>query len=472
MNDKCESAGTDNGLVRRLGLFDSTMMMVGIVIGTGIFLITGIMARSLPSPGLILLAWVVGGFLILAGALTWAELGAAMPHAGGQYVYLREAYGPLAGFLFGWILWLVSMGGAIAAVAVGFAEYLGYFFPFLSTQNQVFSLTIPLFSQGLHYSLSMGQVVAVIAIVLLSIVNYVGAGLGKTVQNIITTIKIGTMVGFIVLGITLGNSASSAFSTSSSAAAEVGFSQLFIGFGVALIAVSWAFDGWHNINYVAGEIRSPKRNIPLTLVLGTLIITGLYFLMNVVYLSALPIDEMQGVVRIAEKATTALFGGTWAGLVSAAVMISALGSLNGVVFVAPRVYYAMAKDNLFFKKAATVHPRFHTPSFAILIQSGWACILTVSGTYEQLFVYVTFINLIFWIAGTASVFRLRRKRPDMPRPYKTWGYPVVPIVFIIALLGILVNTLISRPVESLTGTALTLLGIPVYLYWRRKNSGR
>jgi APA family basic amino acid/polyamine antiporter len=461
----------ENGteLVRRLGLFDSTMMMVGIVIGSGIFLITGIMAKSLPSGGLILLAWAVGGLLVLAGALTFAELGASFPQAGGQYVYLREAYGPWAGFLFGWILCLVSMGGAIAAAAVGFAEYFGYFFPSLSTNNIFFSTTIPIGRDGFHYSFSMGQIVAVLAILSLSSVNYIGAGLGKTVQNIITVIKIGTMVGFIILGLTFGTGRGSIDFSFSPGNAGPDFSQILIGFGVALIAVSWAFDGWHNINYVAGEIKAPKRNVPITLILGTLIITLLYLFMNVVYLIALPVEEMSGVTRIAEKATGAMFGGTSASLVSAAVLISTFGSLNGAIFVAPRVYYAMAKDELFFKKAAIIHPRFRTPSFAIVIQAAWACVLALSGTYEQLFTYVTFLNLVFWIAGTAAVFELRRKYPDLPRPYKTWGYPVVPLLFIVSLSGLLFNTLINRPVESLAGLGLALLGIPVYFLWRKKN---
>jgi APA family basic amino acid/polyamine antiporter len=248
------------------------------------------------------------------------------------------------------------------------------------------------------------------------------------------------------------------------------FGQLLIGMGVALVAVSWAFDGWHNINYVAGEIKNPKRNLPMALVLGTFIITGLYILMNFIYIKALPIQEMQGVVRIGEKATTTLFGNTTASLVSAAVLISIFGALNGAIFVAPRVYYAMAKDGLFFQRVATVHPRFRTPSFAILLQAVWASLLALSGTYEQLFTYVIFITFIFWIAGTASVFRLRKKYPDLPRPYKTWGYPIMPIIFIIMSLGIVLNTLIQRPVESLAGVGLTLIGIPVYFYWQKKRS--
>ncbi len=430
-------------LSRRLGRFDSIMMMVGIVIGSGIFLTTGIMARSIPSPTLILLAWLVGGAITLTGAVTFAELGAAMPQAGGQYVYLREAYGPLAGFLFGWILFLISMGGSIAALAVGFAEYLGYFLPSLS-----------------------GKVVAVGVIVLLSAFNYIGVGLGKSIQNIFTVAKIGAMAAFIILGLTVGRVIEIDWTLNPQGAASA---SLWVGFGVAIIAVQWAFDGWHNVTYIAGEIKDPRRNLPVALIAGTLIITALYLLINYVYLLALPMNEMAGVVRIAERSSTALFGGATAGLISAAVLISIFGALNGAIFAAPRVYYAMARDRVFFQKVGQVHPRFGTPAFAILLQCLWAGALALTGTYEQLFTYVVFVTLTFWIAAVAAVFVLRRRRPDMPRPYRTPGYPVVPAVFIAATAAILINTLFARPVESLAGLGLTLLGIPVYYYWRNRS---
>ncbi len=302
---------TEPNLERRLGLFDATMMMVGIVIGSGIFLTTGIMAQSIPSAGLILLVWVAGGLLTFAGALTFAELGAAMPEAGGQYVYLKEAYGPLFGFLFGWILFLVAMCGSIAALSVGFAEYLGYFFPALSTQNFLFSSKI--------FSLSAGQVVAMSVIVILSVFNYIGVGLGKTIQNVFTISKIGAILILIIAGFLLGKTASIQLNLNPSG---LDWSQLIGGFGLALIAVSWAFDGWHNINYIAGEIKNPGRNLPLTLFLGTLIITVLYLLVNIIYFLALPIHEIAGVVRIAEKASTAMFGNIGACFLSVAIIYS------------------------------------------------------------------------------------------------------------------------------------------------------
>ena len=455
----------NTGLVRQLGLFDSTMMMVGIVIGSGIYLTTGIMAQSLPSAGLILLVWIAGGLITLAGALVYAELGAAMPEAGGQYVYLREAFGPLSGFLFGWILFLVTMSGSIAALGVAFAEYFGYFFPSLSTDKIIFSIGINIFNSSHQYSLSMGQVVAVITIILLSAFNYIGVIFGKIIQNIVTVIKIGTLLVFIIAGFTLGKGIPVDLTLNPTG---LSLSQLIIGFGVALVAVTWAFDGWNNISYAAGEIKNPRRNLPFSLVGGTLIITILYAFTNYIYFRALPIDEMAGAVRIAEKATTTLFGPASAGLLSAAVLISVFGALNGAIFVGPRVYYAVARDKLFFQKIATVHPRYRTPTFAILIQAVWSCILTVSGTFEQLFTFVVFVTVMFYIATVASVFKLRKKYPDLPRPYKTWGYPVIPIIFIIVSSGILLNTLIEKPVESLAGLGFTLIGIPVYYYWKKR----
>ena len=452
------------GLVRQLGLFDSTMIMVGIIIGSGIFLTTGIMAKSIPSAGLILLAWIFGGLLTLAGALTYAELGAAMPEAGGQYVYLREAYGPLPGFLFGWMSFFVYMSGGIAALSVAFAEFFGYFFPQLSIENTVFSTKINLFNSTLPYTLSAGQLVAVAAVVLLSALNYIGLGPGKTIQNILTVAKIGALVAIVVLGFAIGQGQ---FFNFSFEVPGLSTGSLLIAFGVAMIAVFWSFDGWNNIVFTAGEIKNPQRNIPLALILGTLGVTVLYTLTNFVYLYALPIGEVVGVDRIAEKAASALFGGPMAALISGIVVVSTFSAANGSILVGPRIYYAMARDGLFFKRVAKVSPRFRTPGFAILVQAIWTCLLTLSGTFEQLLTFTMFVAIIFWIAAAASVFTLRKKYPDLPRPYKTWGYPVVPIVFILASSGILLNTLFEKPVESLAGIVITALGIPVYFVWNK-----
>ncbi|MCJ7582178.1 MAG: amino acid permease [Candidatus Aminicenantes bacterium] len=452
-------------LKRQLGLFDSTMVMVGIVIGSGIFVTTGIMAKAIPSTGLILLAWVVGGLLTLAGALTYAELGAAMPEAGGQYVYLREAYGPMAAFLFGWILFLVYMTGGIAGLALAFAEYFGNFFPSLSTESLIFSKTVKIFSISFPFSISAGQCVGVAVILLLSFFNYIGVIFGKLIQNIFTVIKIGIVIAIIVLGFALGKGTAPHFSLNPGGWS---FGQMIFGFGLALVAITWAFDGWNNVNFIAGEIKNPKRNLPRALILGTTGVTVLYVLINYIYLYALPMNKIIGEVKIAERATTVLFNESIGGLISAGVLISIFGSINGSILAGPRVYYAMARDKLFFKRAAEVHPRFKTPGFAVIIQGIWASILTLVGTFEQIFTFAMFISIAFWIGAAASVFTLRKKFPDLPRPYKTWGYPVVPFIFILASLGILINTLFEKPVEALAGILFTALGIPVYFYWKRK----
>ena len=445
-------------LVRQLGRFDSTMILVGIVIGSGIFLTTGIMAQSLPSVSLLLVAWFLGGLITLAGASIFAELGVSMPEAGGLYIYLRNAYGPLTGFLYGWITFLVYMCGSVAGLAAAFAEYFGYFFPSLSTKTYIIKTD--------WFSISNGQLVAVVIILLLSGINYIGVAFGKFVQNVFTITKIGAIFIFIVLGFAIGRISSIDFSINPM---NFSFSQLLIGFGIVMVAVFWAFDGWNNVNFIAGEIKNPKKNLPFALIMGTLIISVVYLLVNIVYFTALPVNKMAGTVTIAESASSALFGRTITGLLSAAILISVLGALNGTIMVGARVNYAMAKDKLFFDKAATIHPRFKTPSYAIVIQALWASILALSGTFEQLLTYVIFVAILFWIGAAMSLYTLRKKLPNLPRPYKTWGYPITPAIFILVSVGILINTLITSPVESLSGLAFVAIGIPIYFYWKGKN---
>lgn len=452
------------GLVRQLGLFDAAMILCGIVIGSGIFTSTGLMAAYLPSPGWILVAWIGGGLITLAGALTFAELGAALPTAGGHYVYLREAYGPLWGFLCGWILFLVYMSGGIAALAAAFSEYLGGIWPAVSTDRQIFTFDLIPGPMTLVWRVSAGQLVAVLSIVFLSWINWLGVREGKLVQNTLTVIKIAVLAAIVILGLT--SSSGREFSADWHPAG-MEFGQLMVAFGVALVAVSWAFDGWNNVNFAAGEIRDPAKNLPRALLLGTAGVTILYVLVNLVYFRALSLTDMAGEVRIAEQAATALFGGKAGVMVGVAVMISILGSLNGSILTGPRIYYAMARDGLFFRSAARVHPRNRTPDRAIVLQAVWACALALTGTFAQLFTFVMFVSITFWIAAAGAVIVLRRKRPDLPRPYKVPGYPVVPVLFMIAAAGILVSSLRESPVESLAGLGLTAAGIPVYIIWKK-----
>jgi APA family basic amino acid/polyamine antiporter len=452
---------TDPKLTRQIGLFDATMIMVGMVIGSGIFLSTGIMAASIPSAGLILLAWIVGGLLTLSGAFIYAELGTAMPQAGGQYVYIQKAYGELVAFLFGWIFFFAYMTGGVASLALAFAEYLAYFFPFLSMDNVLLTVGME------PFSLSAGELMGIGAIALFTLVNLLGVGWGKTIQNVLTVVKIGTILGFVFLAFSIGKTQSMAISA---IPPDLSFSQVIGGFVGALIVVSWAFDGWNNVNFVAGEITHPQRNLTLALIFGTFIITGIYIVMNVVYLMSVPVTEIAGVYRVAEVSASALFGGRAAAFISAAVLISVLGALNATILAGARVYYAMARDGLFFSRAARIHPRYRTPAFALLIQAVWSCVLMLSGNLEQVVTYTIFVAIVFWIVAAASLFTLRKKFPDLPRPYKAWGYPVVPALFILASVGILLNTLVEEPVESLSGLGLIAIGIPAYFFWKRRRN--
>jgi len=433
------------------------MMVIGIVIGSGIFMTTGLMAGAIPSVTLILITWALGGLQMLAGALTYAELGAAMPKAGGQYVYLREAYGPLPAFLFGWVAFIAYLTGTNAAIAVAVAEHLGSFYPSLSTHNSIIGIG--------SFSISGGQIFALSLIVVLSLINYLGIVFGKWIQNIFTVLKIGSILLFALAGLFISTGNHLDFSLNPT---NMSIGSILMGMGVALVAVNWTVGGWEYITFAAGEIKNPKNNLPLALIIGTIVILVLYFLINVAYLKVLPMGSLMGEIKVGETAARAIYGPGIAGAFSMVVIISMFGSLNGNILVGPRVSYAMAKDHLFFSRAADVHPKFHTPGNAIMIQGFWAAILTLSGTFEELITLVVFVNFMMWIAASSTVFVLRKKQPDLERPYKVWGYPYVPAFFIIFSMAIMVNTFFSAPGQSLLGLALTLLGVPVYFYWRKK----
>lgn len=448
-------------LLRKLNLLDATFLVIGGVIGSGIFMTTGFIAEYLPSPGMILIIWLVGGFITLCGALAFAELGAMYPKAGGQYVYLRESYGPWAGFLYGWgFFWVIECGG-IATLAVAFGEFFGYFFPSLSTETYI--LKLGLF--GFDYSLSAGQLVAVASILILSAVNYFGIKSGIVVQNIFTFLRIASIAALIVLGLTLGNK---------SGVSEI--NQLFSGdaafdfrlFGLALIAVFWTYDGWYSVSCTAEEVKKPGRNIPLSLILGTLSVTLIYLLVNLVYVLALPVDQMKGVTRIGELASTQLFGQTATLFISGTIMISIFGCLSASVLYGPRVYFAMAEDGSFFQSMKYIHPRYRVPTKAIVWQAVWSSLLCLSGTYQDLFEFVVFALVIFFAATGLSVIVLRFKQPETKRPYKAWGYPYLPLLFVLINLAVFFNTIWAQPLQSVVGLVILLVGIPAFLYWKAK----
>jgi len=453
-----ESGTPGPQLVRRLGAWDGALITIGAVLGTGIFITTGDMARVLPHAGLILLAWVMGGLLTLTGALTIAELGAMFPRAGGQYQYLKEAYGPLWGFLFGWTCFFVIMSGGIATLAVGFGEYLGSFLPYFSTSHVLFTAPIGPWT----WSVNGGQVAGALAIVFLTAINYIGLREGTAVQNAVTVVKIGSILALALVGLMVPAPVPNPLAASALPAGNV-----LTAFGVAMIAVFWTYDGWYGFAFLAGEVRRPERNIPLGLITGTIAITVLYLLTNLVYVRALPVEVMAATGRIGEAAAAVLFGPTGARLVSLAVVVSSFGCISATVLYAARGYLPMAQDGLFFRSLSRIHPRYRTPTACLLAQGGWAVALTFTGTYEQLYTYVVFALFLFHGLTGAAVIVLRRTRPQAPRPYRTWGYPMVPLAFILASAALLVNTLIEKPIEALLGLLLVALGIPAYAWWRR-----
>jgi APA family basic amino acid/polyamine antiporter len=448
---------TNDDLVRGLSATDATLITVGAVLGTGAFLTTADVARALPHAGLILLAWVCGGLLAIAGALTYAELATMMPRAGGPYHFLKEAYGPLFGFLKGWVDFLVIMSGGLAAIAVGFGEYLGSFLPFFSTSNVLASADI----FGHPWKLTGGALGGVLAILFFTVTSMVGLRESALVQNILTVLKIGAMLALAVLGLFVAPAATPDFTASAMPV------SLISAFGVAMIGVLWTFDGWYGMTYLGGEMKDPSRDLPRGMIAGVGIVTVLYVLLNLIYLRAIPVADMPNHPRIAEAAAVVLFGAGAAKLVSAAVMVSAFGCIGSTILYSTRTYLPMARDGVFFKSLAVVHPKWRTPAACILAQGAWTVLLTISGTYEALYTYVVVILFLFHAATGMAVFVLRVKQPDRPRPYRVTGYPIVPAVFVLTSLAFVLNSLIERPTESLLGFGILLLGVPAFVYWRR-----
>ena len=449
----------DEGLIRAIGLGSAVLIVVGTVIGSGIFLTTGGMAALIPSASLLLLAWVLGGVLSIAGGLTYAEMGAMFPRSGGVYVFLREAYGPLPAFLYGWSSLLVVISGSIAAVAVGFAEYLSYFVPVFSTSNVVLALPVPWGT----FSISAGQLVAAASIAVLGAVNYVGVRSGNMLNVVLTAAKVAALAAIPIMAL-IGGAVQPAFRP----IVPPDTVRPLASFGIAMIAVLWTYESWYYVTYAAGEIRNPQRNVPLALIIGVLLLMGIYVAVNVAYLHALTIDEMKGVTRIAEKAATVLIGAGGASFMALTVVVSTFGCNAAGLIGGPRVLFAMARDGVFLPAAGRVHPRYRTPHIAVAALTAWSVILALSGTYDQLFTYVMFSSILFSVAAGLALFQLRRTRPDQPRPYVAWGYPIVPALFVLGSAAFVLNTLFEKPVESIVGLGLLVTGVPVYWYSKKQ----
>ncbi|OFV96722.1 MAG: hypothetical protein A3F68_03850 [Acidobacteria bacterium RIFCSPLOWO2_12_FULL_54_10] len=448
------------GLLRSIGVFTATCVVVANVIGVGIFTTPGFLARDMGSPFALLAIWVLGAILSLAGALCYSELGTLFPEAGGEYAYLREAYGPVWGYLSGWTSFFAGFTAPIAAACIGFSAYLSHFAPHLSPENIL--VVIPL--GPWMWRLSGGQVAALLALWLLSMIHISGTNRGGKLQAALTVGKTAAITGLIVFGLTLGSGNWGNLSHSPN-----GFipEQAFQNIPVSLIFVLYCFSGWNAAAYLAGEIRQPHRNIPLSLLSGTLIVTFLYIGLNLLFLYALPISEMSGVLQIGEKASQSLFGPVGTDFVAALMALSILASASAMVWAGPRVYFAMATDGLFPKRLAGVHSQFQSPAVSILFQSAWTSVLILTGTFEQLIVYSGFVLVLFSALAVSSVMVLRWRHPKLQRPFRVPLYPYTPLVFMGFSIWILLYTLQGRPMESLLGIATVLLGLPFYYYWRR-----
>ncbi|HEX9143158.1 MAG TPA: amino acid permease, partial [Candidatus Binatia bacterium] len=453
-------AMAQNELKRQIGLFDAVMLISGDMIGTGIFISTGVIAAQVPSPGGVLLVWIFGGLLALAGALSCAELSASLPYAGGDYNYIRAAYGRLMGFLSGWSSFLVTFSGAIAFLAVIFNEYMSFFFPVLGSKELLFSAAMPLIS----INITIGTLFSILVVLLISAIHCIGVRQGTVTQNILTVIKIGSLVGIILLGVLVGKGDTAHFSPLFEWN-KIAKSSVFAS---AFIPAIFAYSGWNAVIYIAGEVKDPDRNLPKALLMANLIVIALYLAINVVYLYGVSVADMKGVARISEVATTALFGYPTSAWITALITISILGALNVVTMLGPRIYYAMARDGVFFKRLSYIHPTFGTPSNAIILQAAWSCLLILTNTWGTLFTYVSVIITLFSAFTVGAVFVLRWKRPELKRPYKLWGYPIVPLLFILAHLWIVWGSVIEKPWESLLGLFIVCLGIPAYLVWRNQ----
>jgi len=457
--------GVGTGLVKGLGLLDATTLVMGSMIGSGIFIVSADIARQVASPGLLILTWVVTAVLTLIAALSYGELAAAMPQAGGQYVYLREAFGPLSGFLYGWTLFLVIQTGTIAAVAVAFAKFTGVFLPAISTQHVLV--------RGGRFGLNTQQVLAMVVLILLTWVNTRGVRTGAMVQNTFTFAKTAALLGLVGFGFLLGRNPQALARNFSHFWEGAGWDLWSVRLvGVAMVGALFSADAWNNVTFTAGEIRNPRRNVPLALALGVALVSGIYIACNFAYLNVLPLEEIQKAPedRVATAAAAVILGPIAVQVMAAAIMVSTFGCLNGMILAGARVYYAMALDRLFFRPVARLHRVRHTPVVSLVVQCIWACLLTLTGTYSDLLDYVIFAVLLFYILTIAGVFVLRRTRPEIARPYRALGYPVLPALYI-AIAGLIeVLLLLYKPSYTWPGLVIVLLGAPVYFLWRSRSA--
>ncbi len=484
-----QETGTVHQLQRRLGLWDATMLVAGSMIGSGIFIVSADMSRNVGSTGWLLFLWVLSGLITVMAALSFGELAGMMPKAGGQFVYIQRAWGDLVSFLYGWTVFTVIQTGVIAAVAVAFAKYTGVFFPFISVDVVAIHLG--------NFKISTAQVFAIISIILLTWINSKGINNGKRIQTVFTTAKLLSLLLLITAGIYVGLNQNwfslnfahpwdaiqiSKTTTGEWTSQPVYGVALILALGTAVIGSLFSSDAWNNVTFIAGEIRDPKKNIPLSLLIGTSIVTVLYCLVNVAYLGLLPLHGVatahdvigQGIQfanndRVATAAASGILGNSSVYFMAILIMISTFGCNNGIILSGARVYYAMAKEGLFFKRASTLNKN-DVPGFALVMQAIWASVLCLSGTYGDLLDYVTFASLLFYIVTIAGLFILRKREPNADRPYKVIAYPILPFLYIAIALTICIILLITKPQNTWSGLLIVSLGIPFYYLTKKKNS--
>ena len=480
-----ERTAEHHELKREIGLLDATMMVAGSMIGSGIFLVTSEMARNVGSPGLILLMWIVSGMITLIAALSYGELSGMMPKAGGQYIYLREAFNPMIGFLFGWTVFTVIQTGVIAAVAIAFATYTGELIPWFSSSNVIADLGF--------LQINTKQLLAILLIMFLTFINLQGVRNGKLVQTFFTLAKIIALLGLILAGIYVGMNTDVLSlnlvdfwkpytTTVKDGVVSVELLSGVVLWGVvgaAMVGSLFSLDAWNNITYIAGEVKNPERTIPMSLFLGTLIVSTLYVLANFAYMMLLPVHGSPDGMTVAERgimfasesrvgtaAASVIFGQSAIVIMALLIMVSTFGCNNGIILSGARLYYAMAKDGVFFRKAGELN-KHDVPGFALIVQAVWASLLCLSGTYGQLLDYCTFSSLLFYVITIIGLFVLRKKRPDAPRPYKAFGYPFLPIMYILIASSICIVMLIYKPATCGAGLAIVLLGVPVYFIGKK-----
>jgi len=430
-------------LKKDLSRFDLTMIAIGSMIGSGIFLTPAIIARAIPLPSLIIFVWLIGGVQALCGALTFAELGSMMPGAGGVYVYLSEGYGKLAGFLYGWAYLLVVNTGGIAALSIAFATYLGYF---------------------IHLNEVGIKIVAVSGIFILTVINVMGVKIGGIFSDIFTLLKLLGILGVILIGFFLGSSHITNFSIS-----LFNSSNSWTGIGIAMVGVLWSYGGWQHATYTAGEAKNARRDVPIAMIIAASAVTAIYVIINIAYMYMLPLNSIASSSSLAADAVQIVLGPVGGSLIALAIFISTFGTAGIYTLTAPRIYFAMASDGIFFNKISSIHPKYNTPYYAIILQSTWALILVLFwGTFENLISYVVFTDWIFFALTAYTIFIFRKKMPDAKREYKTLGYPYTPLFFIAIAVWFVGSTLIEKPAQAIAGIIMLGLGLPVYYYWKRK----